>query len=923
MTFHLRVLATLLGTLALAACGARGDPTIGGGQSAGTATVDFAIAYIKRELPTDPALLADLRGLDDARRHRPYWTRADVYLRDRAAPSGVERNLTASITSTGLYDIKDLDASFDGTKLIFAMRGPLMANQQFRDPPSWHIWQYDIATDTLSQVTGGASDNNSNAQDVSPHYLADGRVVFSSTRQRDAKAVLTGEGKANFEAQTEERNESAFVLHVLEIDPATHEAIYNGIRQITYNQSHDTAATLLANGRLLYSRWDNAAGRNGGDGIHLYTAHPDGRDVQLLYGGQSHDTGSTAANPVQFVAAREMQNGQILALVRPYEGTDFGGTLHIIDVANYVENTQPVKAGSPLTGPAQTTATPNDVRTVPAADPAVPLPSPGGRFNSAFPLWDNSSRILVSWSQCRLLDTTGKIVPCTTDNLADPTMAPAPPLYSAWLFDPVGNTLKPVIDPVENTMVQDIVSLQPRTAPAFIADGSMTTQLAADGLGILDIRSVYDWDGVETGAGPGGIAGAAQRPADGRAARFLRIEKPVSLGDKDLVDGFPDYNDNLADDRNMREILAYVPIEPDGSVRVRVPANVAFRIAILDANARRIAPNHTSWLQLRPGEVLACNGCHQGGTGTSHGRRDLWAADGAFASIWGGASVANTAFPGTGTTSAILPTCVGETMAQARYAVKCLDDGTADVQDANPTSAAVPSVNVDFTDVWLGGGPGNASIAYDYSALNTPPPTSRACASSWNSGCRIVINYAASQPGSPSASVAIIEPLWSVSRGTVPVGGTVGANTCINCHSVRTGPDLPCTLVVNGVTVSQPVSQVLGPAGALDLSIDPAQDPEVQDRSYDQLLNGHTSPGNTGMDAATCTQTPATAQPGQASITKGSANASRFFDVLSGQAVGTVNHAGFMTPAELRLLSEWVDIGAQYYNNPFNAPLND
>jgi len=25
----------------------------------------------------------------------------------------------------------------------------------------------------------------------------------------------------------------------------------------------------------------------------------------------------------------------------------------------------------------------------------------------------------------------------------------------------------------------------------------------------------------------------------------------------------------------------------------------------------------------------------------------------------------------------------------------------------------------------------------------------------------------------------------------------------------------------------------------------------------------------------------------------------------------------------LRLLSEWVDIGAQFYNNPFDAPLNN
>jgi hypothetical protein len=916
MTGQTRLLGTTLLALLLSACGSRGNIAIGSGQSSGTATVDFAIAYIKRDLPTDPALLANLRGLDDIRRHRPYWTRADVYLRDRAAPSGVERNLTASVTGTGLYDVKDLDASYDGTKLVFAMRGPIAANQLFRDPPSWHIWQYDITAGALTQLTGGATDTDPNAQDVAPHFLVDGRVLFSSTRQRDAKAVLTGEGKANFEAQTEDGNESAFVLHVMEIDPNTHAA--TNIRQITYNQSHDSDATLLANGRILYSRWDNAAGRNGGDGIQLYTANPDGRNVQLLYGGQSHNTGSTAANPVQFVKAHEMQDGRILALVRPFDAIDFGGTLHIIDVANYVENTQPIKAGSPLTGPAQTPATPNDVRTVPGAIAAAPLPSPGGRFNSAFPLWDNSSRILVSWSQCRLLDTTGRIVPCTATNLADATMSAAPPLYSAWLFDPIGNTLKPVIDPLENTMVQDVVSLQPRTAPAFIADGSTTVQLAADGVGILDIRSVYDWDGVATGAGVGGIAGAAQRPADGRAARFLRIEKPVSLGDPNLNDGFPKYDDNLADNKNMREILGYVPIEPDGSVRVKVPANVAFRIAIVDANARRIAPDHTAWLQLRPGEVLACNGCHQGGTGTSHGRADLWAADGAFASIWGGASAAGTAFPATETTAVIRPNCAGETMAQARYGLACNTDGTPNVADATATTAATPSVNVDFTDVWLGGGAGNAPIAYDYGALATPRPTSFACASNWNSGCRITINYAASGATAPAPSAAIIDPLWRLVRADGTDADTL-PDTCTDCHAGnRPGTPVACTLTVNGVTTTVQVPMVLGPAAGLDLSPDPAQDPLAQLRSYVQLVSAHNSAGDTGVNMTACTQTPATAGNFPASIVKGSANAStRFFSIFT--AGGT--HAGRLSVAELRLLSEWVDIGAQYYNNPFNAPL--
>ena len=31
-------------------------------------------------------------------------------------------------------------------------------------------------------------------------------------------------------------------------------------------------------------------------------------------------------------------------------------------------------------------------------------------------------------------------------------------------------------------------------------------------------------------------------------------------------------------------------------------------------------------------------------------------------------------------------------------------------------------------------------------------------------------------------------------------------------------------------------------------------------------------------------------------------------------------HQGFLSPDELRLIAEWLDIGGQYYNNPFDAP---
>jgi hypothetical protein len=34
-----------------------------------------------------------------------------------------------------------------------------------------------------------------------------------------------------------------------------------------------------------------------------------------------------------------------------------------------------------------------------------------------------------------------------------------------------------------------------------------------------------------------------------------------------------------------------------------------------------------------------------------------------------------------------------------------------------------------------------------------------------------------------------------------------------------------------------------------------------------------------------------------------------------------LDHTGYLTPAELRLISEWLDIGGQYYNDPFVAPV--
>jgi hypothetical protein len=59
-------------------------------------------------------------------------------------------------------------------------------------------------------------------------------------------------------------------------------------------------------------------------------------------------------------------------------------------------------------------------------------------------------------------------------------------------------------------------------------------------------------------------------------------------------------------------------------------------------------------------------------------------------------------------------------------------------------------------------------------------------------------------------------------------------------------------------------------------------------------------------------------------MTAGSANGSvlKFFRMFDGTYQDPVlDHTGFLTTAELRLIAEWLDIGAQYYNDPFVAPV--
>ena len=111
------------------------------------------------------------------------------------------------------------------------------------------------------------------------------------------------------------------------------------------------------------------------------------------------------------------------------------------------------------------------------------MPSKGGRFSSAFPLWDGTGRVLVSWAICRLAEpdptdaTKTVFVPCTDAKLADPNAVAAPPLYGMWMYDPVTQTQLPVVAGEEGVLIGDVVAAQPRKPSADIPDKSARRRL--------------------------------------------------------------------------------------------------------------------------------------------------------------------------------------------------------------------------------------------------------------------------------------------------------------------------------------------------------------------------------------------------------------------------------------------------------------
>lgn len=167
----------------------------------------------------------------------------NLYVLSPPRPDGEVRPLT---TFEDGY-VAEPELSYDGKHVLFCHRGEL--------DPWWHIWRINVDGTGLEQLTFGPY------HAVGPTYLPDGRIVFASTRSG---------------IRDEYHGYPCTVLCVMNADGT-------GMQAIATNIGRDNEPTVLADGRIAFSRLEVFYSRNKTE-LTLHAVHPDGAMDSVLYG---------------------------------------------------------------------------------------------------------------------------------------------------------------------------------------------------------------------------------------------------------------------------------------------------------------------------------------------------------------------------------------------------------------------------------------------------------------------------------------------------------------------------------------------------------------------------------------------------------------------------------------------------------------
>lgn len=211
------------------------------------------------------------------------------------SPVRSEGTLATLYRPAGPHFVGDVDLHFDAGRMLFSSIG---------SHSRWHVFEINVDGTGLRQVTPA------DPQDVDNYdacYLPDGRILFCSTASMAAVPCVNGSTRVA----------NLYLMH----------ADGTNIRQLCFDQEHNWCPTVLANGRVLYLRWEYTDTPHAHDRV-LFHMNPDGTSQMEYYGSNSYWPNSLFyARPIPGRAT------QFAGIVGGHHGVPRMGELVIFDAA--------------------------------------------------------------------------------------------------------------------------------------------------------------------------------------------------------------------------------------------------------------------------------------------------------------------------------------------------------------------------------------------------------------------------------------------------------------------------------------------------------------------------------------------------------------------------------------------------------------
>jgi len=415
------------------------------------------------------------------------------------------------------------DLSFDAQQVLFCFKP--------HNEKAFHLYEINVDGTGLMQLTDGIYD------DLDPVYLPDGKhIIFSTTRGHTYVRCMPPT--------------NAYPLARCDRDGSN-------IYLVSRANEPDYLASVMHDGRVLYTRWeytDKPLWR----AQSLWTMHPDGTQVNTLWGNQS-------VWPDLLKDARSIPGSHRVMFTGSAHHNWFSGSVGIVD---------PDRGLNFPDGLAKVTA---DVEWPESGNgPVDPVESPdyhaSGKYESYYSPYPLSEKDFVVSA-----NRGGKFV--------------------LYLMDVDGN--RELIYEGANNIFHAL-PLRPRPMPPVLQDQvawpSREERLEPEG-GIIYSSNVYQ-------GAPEVLRGKA------KYLRVLSIEhktysywhKRPYLSTGPVVSG--------VQSEGVKLIHGTVPVEEDGSVAFHAPSGIPLHFQLLDENHRALQTMR-SFTGVMPGERRGCLGCHE------------------------------------------------------------------------------------------------------------------------------------------------------------------------------------------------------------------------------------------------------------------------------------------------------------------------